>query len=824
MSVGVGLGLGAVGSRLLTSWLDRGEQAAEGFGDLVPWGWLVGDGTLLNTNGSFTTAFTYRGPDLSSLDPDDRVSMERSVAEAVGELGGWIVNVDLARRRMEDYAGEGAFPTPALRALDEERRRAFTRGGGALVTEAFLTLTWRPAALALERMGQWFVSGELQVSSPVTKAQESFEEAVERFGRRLRGPLRLERLDGPGLLRWLRWSVTGEPQNVQVPRGLPAWVNAHVVDQDVLGGMVPRVGERWIGVVGVSGYPRSVPVQGVDFLHRLGFPLRSSHRLLVLSAEASRSVLREERSAWMKKRRDLLGLVSAARDKGAADARSEEVFENLGAWAMARDVQSALGRLETGEFFGRYTWAVVVTDPDRALVAERTREVAKAVGEQGFGARIERLNAMAAYCGSLPGVGACNVRRPLLGGEELSQLVPLSGAWLGRATCPSPLFPPASPPVFWARRGGAVPFRFHLHEGDVGHALVLGRTGGGKTVFLSLLAAQWLRYPGGRVVFFDAGRTGELLSLAADGRHVDLRPGRGISLQPLAGIDVEAERAWVLSWLETLFALQGLELSGSERNHLREAVTDLAREDVPFRTLTELRVHLPERLQEALDDYCHGGAFGGLFDAGEDLWADEASRVWVFEMEGLVEAGPRVAGPAWAYLTHRLGTLFEEGAPTLVIIDEAFLMLGDRRFAGYVERLLRQGRKKNVAVVLATQTLEEIAEGEMSAVLLRQCLTRVLLPDSGALSSDVDRAYEALGVSRSERRQIADAQAKRHYFVKSPSGSALVDLELGEMALALLTPPPGLPLADGLERLRTAKATGGEDWHLDLIPGRGRAA
>ncbi|MEG0819471.1 MAG: hypothetical protein RSG56_08500, partial [Brevundimonas sp.] len=69
-----------------------------------------------------------------------------------------------------------------------------------------------------------------------------------------------------------------------------------------------------------------------------------------------------------------------------------------------------------------------------------------------------------------------------------------------------------------ARTLGSTPFRLVLHVGDVGHAMVVGPTGAGKSVLLAFLALQWFRYPGARVVFFDKGRSARAATLAAGGR------------------------------------------------------------------------------------------------------------------------------------------------------------------------------------------------------------------------------------------------------------------------------------------------------------------
>src|SRR2546422_5228977 len=191
----------------------------------------------------------------------------------------------------------------------------------------------------------------------------------------------------------------------------------------------------------------------------------------------------------------------------------------------------------------------------------------------------------------------------------------------GRAPTPSPLSPPQSPPLLWAATDGSTPFRVHLHDSDVGHTLVLGKTGSGKSVLLALLAAQFRRYPGAQVFAFDVGYSLWTLAQAAGARHYDLAAGRvdALSFQPLARIDDPAERAWAADWLETLFGLQGVPVTPPLRGRIDRALALVARNEPPHRTLIELTVQLQDdTLAVALRPYTVAGHYGQLLDASAD--------------------------------------------------------------------------------------------------------------------------------------------------------------------------------------------------------------
>ncbi len=123
----------------------------------------------------------------------------------------------------------------------------------------------------------------------------------------------------------------------------------------------------------------------------------------------------------------------------------------------------------------------------------------------GFTARVETVNAVEAFLGTIPGHTIENVRRPIMHTLNLAHLMPLTTIWPGLARNPCPFYPQPAPPLTFAATTGATPFRLSLHVGDVGHTLVLGMTGGGKSTLLGLLMAQHYRYAKAQIFAFDKG-------------------------------------------------------------------------------------------------------------------------------------------------------------------------------------------------------------------------------------------------------------------------------------------------------------------------------
>ncbi|NUQ20030.1 MAG: conjugal transfer protein TrbE, partial [Gemmatimonadaceae bacterium] len=503
----------------------------------------------------------------------------------------------------------------------------------------------------------------------------------------------------------------------------------------------------------------------------------------------------------------------------------DELWLDQDARAMAKDAAGAVAENASGAVrFCYVTHVAVVMDADPTRADRTAGEILKALRDRGFTGRIETVNALDAFLGSVPGHGYPNLRRPLLSTRNVADLLPVTSVWPGLPHNPSPYFPAESPPLLWAATAGATPFRVNLHDSDVGHTLILGRTGSGKSVLLALLAAQFRRYPGAQVFAFDVGYSLWALGLSVGGRHYDLAVGRADALrfQPLARIDDAGDRAWAAEWLETVLALQGVTLTPPLRARLDRALALVAGNERPHRTLTELAVQLQDgTLSAALRPYTLAGHHGELLDASVDDLSDFArGRFNVFELKHLLALDDRVALPVLLYLFRRIEQRLD-GSPTLILIDEAWLALMHTRFGATINQWLLTLRKQNAAVVLATQSPAQLALLPNRHTVVDSCATRIYLPNADALTPARAPLYRDLGLNDRELATIARATAKRHYYFTSSRGSRLFELGLGPFVLAFLAPPPGMSTDEMRRRITALIATFGADWPAVWVAERG---
>ena len=343
-----------------------------------------------------------------------------------------------------------------------------------------------------------------------------------------------------------------------------------------------------------------------------------------------------------------------------------------------------------------------------------------------------------------------------------------------------------APPLFLAKTEGSTPFRFSLHVGDVGHTLVVGPTGSGKSVLLALMALQFRRYAGSQVFAFDFGGSIRAAALAMGGDWHDLGgslaedAAEPVALQPLAEIDGDDERAWAAEWVAAVLAREKVDVTPDVKELVWSALNNLASAPKAERTLTGLSVLLQSQpLKQALKPFCVGGPWGRLLD-------DEAERigeadVLAFETEGLIGTG--AAGPVLAYLFHRIERRLD-GRPTLLIVDEGWLALDDQGFASQLREWLKTLRKKNASVVFATQSLADIDGSVIAPAIIESCPTRLFLPNERALEPQIAAIYRRFGLNDRQIEILSRATPKRDYYCQSRRGNRLFELGLGEVALA----------------------------------------
>jgi type IV secretory pathway VirB4 component len=727
------------------------RKQPQGLADLLLWFGLVDDGVVLQRDGSFLAAWEYRGPDLQSATHAEMAAIARRLNRILRLGSGWMIQVDSFRSYSSGYAPMGMFPDDVTALIDSERREQFGQEGSHFENEYFLALTYMPPLAASERLHGFMMSradqDETARANVGGEALRHFKAKVRQFEDVFSGQFPVTRLKasvtnlGGGyervddhLLAYLRRCLTGIKGPVLQPE-IPVFLNDLLAMEDLRGGMDPMMGDRHLRTLSVDAFPRATYPGALSVLDTVPCEYRWNTRAILMDPSEAQGAL--------------------------AEATSGEVH------------------------FCYLSSSIVLQQKDRKFLDNMISEFRKVLINRGFGVRVEDINAVDAFFGTLPGNGVAQVRRVIAHTRNYVDLMPISAVWAGEKTNPSALMPANSPPLLYAATQGGTPYRLNLHDHDVGHTLIVGPTGAGKSVQLALFVAQWFRYANARVFAFDKGHSLYALCKAAGGRFYDIGEG-GLSFQPLRDVDQETEFGWCQEWVETVLRMQKVEIGPRERSTVSGALRQLASAPRERRTLTELQANLQDdKLKAGLEPYVIDGALGGLLDARNDGLT--TSRFVVCEMETLLSGSYSEATvmAVLLYLFRRMERSLD-GSPTLVPIDEAWLFLKHPAWRDKIQDWLKTLRKKNAVVLLATQSMADIKESPIASAILQSTATKIYLPNSEAGNEGMRQFYEYAGLNSREIELLQSATPKRDYYVVQRLGRRMISFRLGPVALAFL--------------------------------------
>ncbi|WP_341897550.1 VirB4 family type IV secretion/conjugal transfer ATPase [Sphingobium sp. YR657] len=787
--------------------LDRFRSKDAGMADLLNSAAMVDDGVIVGKNGSFMAAWLYSGDDNASSTDQQREMVSFRINQALAGLGnGWMIHVDAPRRPAPNYSERGLshFPDPITEMIDEERRQLF-EGLGTMYEGYFvITATYFPPMLAEQKFVELMFDDDRP--SPTQKARttdliEKFKRDIVSFESRLGAALKLTRLNGHSVmnedgssvtqcdfLRWLQFCATGVNQPVILPSN-PMYLDSIIGGQEMWTGVVPRIGRKFVQTVSIDGFPLESTPGVLSALSELPTEYRWSTRFIFMDTHEAVKHLEKFRKKWRQKVRGFFDQVF--------QTNSGKIDQD--ALSMVEDADQAMAEVNSGLVAqGYYTSVVVLMDDDRDKVELSARQLEKAITAIGFGARIETINNLEAFFGSLPGHGVENVRRPIINTMNLADLMPTSSIWTGLNFAPCPMYPPLSPPLMQGVTNGSTPFRLNLHVRDVGHSFMFGPTGAGKSTALGLIAAQLRRYPGMSIFAFDKGMSLYPLAKAVGGKHFTVAgDDETLAFCPLAFLETKGDRAWAMDWIDTILALNGVITTPAQRNEIGNAIVNMY--ESGGKTLSEFSIIIQdEAIRDAIRQYTVDGAMGHLLDAEQDGLS--LSDFTVFEIEELMNLGEKYALPVLLYLFRRIERSLR-GQPAAIILDEAWIMLGHPAFRAKIREWLKVLRKSNCLVLMATQSLSDAANSGILDVIVESTATKIFLPNVYARDEDTSVLYRRMGLNPRQIDILATAIPKRQYYYVSENGRRLFELALGPVALAFVgaTDKESIATIKGLE-------------------------
>ncbi|HII3761652.1 VirB4 family type IV secretion/conjugal transfer ATPase [Pasteurella multocida] len=795
--------------------LQKFRKKDEGFTDLLNYAAVVDDGVILNKNGSLMAAWAYSCPDSASATVAERNAMSARINQAISKLGsGWMFHVDSYRTESINYPSRARnyFPDPITEAMDEERRRIFEHIGTLYETGFVLTATYYPPKVAEQKLSDLMFDDDKEEQSKEQQTLtilDKFKRDIITLESSLSAALNLTRLKGiktvsedgqnitkDDFLSWLQFCITGEHQPVLLPNN-PIYLDRLIGGQEFIGGIIPKVGNKFIQVVAIDGYPQESTPGILNTLSQYPSIYRWSSRFIFMEQHEAEALLEKYRKKWKQKVRGFWDQLFNT-NSGRID---------LDAQAMVDDAEAALAETKSGLVAqGFLTTTVILMGENRSDIEKDALAMSKEISKLGFNTRIETLNTIEAYLGSLPGHGVENIRRPIVNTLNFADLMPTSSIWTGSENAPCPLYPANSPALMHCVTTGYSPFRLNLHVGDVGHTLIFGPTGSGKSTLLCTIVAQFRRYQNASIYCFDKGMSMYALTKASGGDHYELGSSDTsfLAFCPLQYIHSSADRAWAATWIEEILKLNNIEVTIEIRNQIFSTLNNMA-ENNNYTMTDFVNLIQNNEVRDALVDYTIKGQMGSIFDAENDNLS--LSNFMCFEIEELMQLPHRFAIPVLQYIFRRI-EMSLKGQPGMIILDEAWLMLSHEMFKEKIREWLKVLRKANCIVVLATQSLADAAKSSIFDALLESTPTKIFLPNPNAQVEETSIIYKNMGLNSRQIEILANSRPKHDYYYSSPKGHRLFNLALGKFQLAFVASSD----KDSVAKMKKLQETYQEQW------------
>lgn len=468
------------------------------------------------------------------------------------------------------------------------------------------------------------------------------------------------------------------------------------------------------------------------------------------------------------------------------DARPDDMLVDDSANATVRQIGDALTELEVnGHFFGRCSLTLVLHGANERGLEHQTAEAMKAMAVHDGSLFEETYNLLNAWLSIVPGNSAHNLRRLALLETNLADLSFLFTIDAGARV--SPHLRREALAIFETPHH--VPYAFNLHVQDVGHTLVLGATGSGKSFLVNFLTTHAQKYEP-LTVILDLGHSYRKLATLLRGRYLEvgLRHPE-VTINPFALTPTPENLHFLHALVHVLLeGDDGYRLGDLEDREVYEAIENVYVLDPSQRRLFTVANLLPRALAGRLHKWIDGGRYASLFDNLQDTLTVE--RLQVFDFEEM-RAYPALLEPLLFYVLHRVTARVQDPAEAatlkLCVMDEAWRFIQHPTLRAYVQEGLKTWRKRNAAMILSTQAIDDFASADLLRTVVESCPTKLLLANPAL---DPRQYADLFQLNEMELELLAGLMPKQQMLLKRPDVTKVLTLTVDPKSYWIYTNTP----------------------------------
>jgi type IV secretion system protein TrbE len=468
------------------------------------------------------------------------------------------------------------------------------------------------------------------------------------------------------------------------------------------------------------------------------------------------------------------------------DAAPQDVLLDDSKESQVRELGEGIKEIELhGNYFGQFSLTVVIYDLDLAKVERACAEFYKVFSVHDAQLYEEKYNLLNAFLAAVPGNHAFNLRYLYLLNTNYADF-----SFLFTLHCGEPRNRHLRQEYLAVlETNHHTPYFLNLHYRDVAHTMILGRTGAGKSFLLNFLITNLQKYAP-HTFIFDLGGSFESLTHLFGGSYVRVGlESEDFRINPFSLPPTKENLDFLALFLKVLLQSSGTgELDPATERDLYHQIENLYAVDPALRRLGVLANILGHELSDRLAKWTHGGQFGFLFDNSEDTIS--FSQFQCFDFQRMSQY-PEILTPLLFYILHRANAIIADRRNTEVFkaffIDEAWVFLKNPSIQRYVVEALKTWRKHNAAMVLSTQSLDELRRSDILDIIIESCATKIFLANP---DMDRDLYRRQFHLNDNEVELISGLIPKQQFLIKTPELAKVANLTVDPKSYWLYTNDP----------------------------------
>jgi len=468
------------------------------------------------------------------------------------------------------------------------------------------------------------------------------------------------------------------------------------------------------------------------------------------------------------------------------DATPNDVLTDDSKESQVRELGESIKEIELkGNYIGQFSLTIVIYDTDLSRVDRACAEFYKVFSVHDAQLYEEKYNLLNAFLATVPGNYDFNLRSLYLLNSNYADY-----SFLFSLHCGEPRNAHLRQEYLAVlETNHHTPYFLNLHHGDVGHTMILGRTGAGKSFLLNFVITNLQKYDP-RTFIFDLGGSFESVTQLFGGSYVRVGVNSpDFRINPFSLPPTKENLDFLALFVRVL--LQGsnpVDLDPGEERDLYHQIENLYAVDPALRTLGVLANTLGHRLADRLARWVQGGQFGFLFDNADDTIS--FSRFQCFDFQQMSKY-PDILEPLLFYILHRANSVITDRQTTTTFkaffIDEAWVFLKNPSIQRYIVEALKTWRKANAAMILSTQSLDELRRSDVLDVIIESCPTKLFLANP---DMDRDLYRRQFHLNETEVELISTLVPKQQLLIKTPELAKVANLNVDARSYWLYTNDP----------------------------------